>query len=250
MADVVELDTEVSAAAPSSIEELQRKVKLTGTVKRIELYGAFVDVGIGLDAILHVSQVLGGKRIKDVLTVGQEIEVYADKIDVENKKVMVTMLEPLAVEWQDLEEGKTFTGTVTRHENFGAFIDIGAEKEGLVHISEISHEYIRHPSQAISVGDEVDVKVLSYSRKKRRINLSVKALIDAPEKEVEDYIGEVFELDEEEEQEEVQTAMEIALRRAMGDDAPARKPSKKKRRKGRRRDQQDDIIGRTLDYTR
>ena len=248
MADVV--DTEVSVAAPSSIEELQREVKLTGTVKRIELYGAFIDIGIGIDAILHVSQVLGGKRIKDVLKVGEQIEVYADKIDVANKKVMVTMLEPLAVEWQDLEEGKVFSGTVTRHENFGAFINIGAEKEGLVHISEISHEYIRHPSQAVSVGAEVDVKVLSYSRKKRRINLSIKALVDAPEKDVEDYIGEVFELDEEEEQEEVATAMEIALRRAMGDDAPPRKPKKKQRRKGRRRQQQDDIIGRTLDYTR
>lgn len=249
MTEVVESEVEVANTAPSSIDELQRKVKLTGTVKRIELYGAFVDIGIGLDTILHVSQVVGGKRIKDVIKVGDEIEVYADKIDVENKKVMVTMFEPLAVEWQDLEEGKDFVGTVTRHENFGAFVNIGAEKEGLVHISEISHEYIRHPSQAVSVGSEVNVKVLSYSRKKRRINLSIKALIDAPEKEVEDYIGEVFDLDEDE-PEVVATSMEVALRRAMGDDAPPRKPSKKKRRKGRRREQQDDIIGRTLDYSR
>ncbi len=250
MADTVEATTEVAVAAPTSVQDLVRKTKLTGTVKRAELYGAFVDIGVGVDAILHVSQIVGGKRIKDVLKPGDEIDIYVDKVDAANNKVMVSMIEPLAVEWGDLSEGASYTGKVTRHENFGAFVDIGAEKEGLVHISEISHEYIRHPSQAISVGEEVEVKVLSYSRKKRRINLSIKALIAAPEKEVEDYIGEVFDLDEEEEVEEVPTAMEYAIRQAMGSDAP--KKIKKKGRKGRkgRRNHQDDIIGRTLEYRR
>lgn len=248
MADTVEATAESVNAAPTSVDELVRKTQLTGTVKRTELYGAFVDIGVGVDAILHVSQIKGGKRIKDVLKPGDDITVYVDKVDAGNKKVMVSMLEPLAVEWGELAEGNVYTGKVVRHENFGAFVDIGAEKEGLVHISEISHDYIRHPSQAVSVGEEVEVKVLSYSRKKRRINLSIKALLAQPEKEVEDYIGEVFDLDEEEEMEEVPTAMEYAIRRAMGDSAPKKKAKKKGRR--RRRRDQDDIIGRTLEYRR
>ncbi|MBK9052128.1 MAG: S1 RNA-binding domain-containing protein [Chloroflexi bacterium] len=63
---------------------------------------------------------------------------------------------------------------------FGAFVDIGAEKEGLVHISELSHDYVKHPSEAVRVGDEVSVKVLNFSKRKRRINLSVKALLEKP----------------------------------------------------------------------
>lgn len=249
MAETVEATTEAVTAAPSSVQDLVRKTKLTGTVKRAELYGAFIDIGVGVDAILHVSQLVGGKRVKDTLKVGDSIDVYVDKVDAANNKVMVTMHEPLAVEWGELAEGNVYTGKVTRHENFGAFVNIGAEKEGLVHISEISHDYIRHPSQAISVGDEVEVKVLSYSRKKRRINLSIKALLAQPEKDVEDYIEEVFDLDEEEQFEEVPTAMEYAIRQAMGSSAPKKKKKGGKGRK-RRRDYQEDIIGRTLEYRR
>ena len=250
MAETMEATIEAVDTVPTTIQDLVRKTKLTAKVKRVELYGAFVDIGVGVDAILHVSQIIGGKRIKDVLKAGDEITVYVDKVDVDSKKIMVSMIEPLAVEWRDLADGNTYTGKVVRHENFGAFIDIGAEKEGLVHISEISHDYIRHPSQAIAVGEEVEVKVLSYSRKKRRINLSIKALLSAPEKEVEDFIEEVFDLDEEIE-EDVPTAMEYAIRRAMGPDAgspKSRKKSKKSRK--RRRKHQDDIIGRTLEYHR
>ena len=255
MAETAEAPVEVadanpSNAAPTSIQDLERKMKLTGTVKRTELYGAFVDIGVGSDAILHVSQVIGGKRIQDVLKVGEEIDVYVDKIDAANNKVMVTMHEPLAVEWQDLKDGNVYTGKIVRHENFGSFVDIGAEKEGLVHVSEISHEYIRHPSQAIAVGDEVQVKVLGFDRRKRRINLSIKALLESPEKDVEDLVGEVFDLDEEEEIEEVPTAMEYAIRQAMGDDAPKSSRKNKKKKRNKRRQIQDDIIGRTLDYSR
>ncbi len=241
-------DSNPANATPKSVDDLERKMKLTGTVKRTELYGAFVDIGVGTDAILHVSQVIGGKRIQDVLKVGEEIDVYVDKLE-PNGKVMVTMREPFAVEWQDLKDGNVYTGKIVRHENFGSFVDIGAEKEGLVHVSEISNEYIRHPSQAVSVGDEVQVKVLGFDRRKRRINLSIKALLEAPEKDVEDLVGEVFDLDDEEEIEEMPTAMEYAIRQAMGDDAKSSRKKKKKDRK-KKRNAQDDIIGRTLEYSR
>jgi ribosomal protein S1 len=245
--------------APTSPADLQRKMQLTGTVKRTELYGAFIDIGVGADAILHVSQLgQNGKRVEDVLKPGDSIQVWVDRIDAKTNQVMVTMLEPLAVEWQDLQEGQSYTGRITRLENFGAFVDIGAEKEGLVHVSEMSHDFIKHPSQAVSVGDEVQVQVLAYSKRKRRINLSMKALLEPPApKEVTQYVEEVFEAsgshadDYYEEDIEVPTAMEMALRRAMGHSpAPARsygRQNKKQKVRRQRRDEQNDIIRRTLE---
>ncbi len=249
-----------AVAQPTTVGDLQRKMKVTGTVKRTELYGAFIDLGVGTDAILHVSQ-LGdrGTRVADAMKPGDSIDVWVDKVKVDENQVMVTLIEPLGVEWRDLAPEKAFTGKVTRLENFGAFVSIGAEKDGLVHISEISHEYIKHPSQALGVGDEVEVQVLSFSKRKRRINLSIKNLLDKPEAVVaqEEFArGEVFE---EEPQEEVPTAMEFALRRAMNDDEeddnedyhPSRRrmPKNKKQKRRRRQRERDDIIARTLEIS-
>src|SRR5690606_39179127 len=104
-------------------------------------------------------------------------------IDQERGQFTVTMIEPIAVEWGDLAEGQSYTGKVTRLENFGVFVDIGAAKEGLVHISELSHNYVNHPSEVVTIGDEVAVQVLSFSKRKRRIDLSMKALMATPEQE-------------------------------------------------------------------
>lgn len=248
--------TEESAApevaAPTSINEVKRKMALKGTIKRTELYGAFVDVGVGVDAIIHVSQLGQGKRVKDALTVGDEIDVWVDKVDLERNQIIVTTNAPLAVEWQDLGEGQVYNGKIVRLENFGAFVSIGAEKEGLVHVSEINHDYIKHPSQALTVGEEVQVQVLTFSRKKRRINLSIKALLEAPESDRNVYVGSTknFKIEDDEPEEEQQTAMEIALRMAMGDDAPPRRKKNKKKgskRRNKARNAREDIFNRTLE---
>jgi len=169
------------------------------------------------------------------------------------------MIEPLAVEWNDLKTGQAYTGHITRLENFGAFIDIGAEREGLVHVSELSHDYIKHPSEAFKVGDEVQVQVLGFNRRKRRIDLSIKALQQRAEPEVQVVVKDdgrvtAADVDEEEEDFEMPTAMELAMREAMGNDAinslgrgrRKQKGSKKQRRRERNRHQQDDILERTL----
>lgn len=244
-------------AQPRSLEDLKPKMRLTGKVARLELYGAFIDLGVGTNAILHISQLGKEKvnRVADVLQVGDEVSVWVDKVDPARGQVMVTMIEPLAVEWSDLKEGATYTGTVTRLEKFGAFVDIGAEKEGLVHISELSHDYVKHPSEVLKSGDEVQVKVLSFSKRKRRIDLSIKALIEqespAPTADATSYRDDEPDVyDEEEIEEEMPTAMEIALRRAMGNDykADRRKQLARKGRQQQRRmrEEQEDIIARTL----
>jgi len=242
---------------PTSINDLKPKMQIKGTVSRLELYGAFIDLGIGKNALIHISKM--GKehvnRVADILNVGDEISVWVDKVDPEREQIMVTMIPPLAVDWGDLNKGQVYTGNVKRLENFGAFIDIGAEREGLVHISELSHEYVKQPSEVISVGDEVQVQVLGYSKRKRRIDLSIKNLLEKPESNKNEATpAEVYAFEEDVE-EDVPTAMEFALRQAMGDSMPTRRvPIRSKKRGGKQRrrrqakirEQQEDILSRTL----
>jgi len=242
---------------PTSIGDLTPKMKLEGNVARLELYGAFIDIGVGTNALIHISK-LGNEhvnRVSDVLSVGDTVKVWVDKVNPDQGQIMVTMVEPLAVEWSDLKKGQTFTGTITRLENYGAFVDIGAEREGLVHISEISHEYVKHPSEQLSVGDEVQVEVLDFSRRKRRIDLSIKNLQEKPE-DTTTVIEEpsIVEEEVEEEFEEIPTAMEVALRKAMGDepvDAVVQSQKNRGRRKNSKKKNQkdqDDLLNRTLQF--
>jgi small subunit ribosomal protein S1 len=251
--NVVEAPPEI--ATPSSLDNLQPKTKLTGVVKRLELYGAFIDVGVGIDALIHISK-LGAEhvnRVSDVLKEGEEVVVWVDKVDKKRNQLMVTMIEPLNVEWRDLKEGQVYTGTISRLESYGAFVNIGAEREGLVHISELSHDYVKQPSEVVKVGDEVQVQVLGFSKRKRRIDLSVKSLLEKPEAQAPAtpmvYKQEIEE-DSEEQEDSMPTAMEIALRRAMGDDFPSDRQAKRTRsrrqQRERERAKQEDLLNRTL----
>lgn len=238
---------ETAPASPTSINDLKPKMKVTGKVTRLELYGAFIDLGVNVNAILHISKIDEKvNRISDAFKVGDEVSVWIEDVDPARGQVTVTMLEPLAVEWSDLQEGQVYSGTVTRLEKFGAFVNIGAEKEGLIHVSELSHDYVKHPSEVVKVDDSVEVKVLGFNKRKRRIDLSRKALLEAPEAEV--TIQEIEALDLEEEEEDIPTAMEIALRQAMGKSPSAKggKADKKSRQREKLRAAQDDLLSRTL----
>jgi len=235
---------------PATIEDLRPKTKVKGVVKRLELYGAFIDLGIGVDALIHISQ-LGNKRVNrvsDVLAEGETVEVWVDRVVPVTGQISVTMVEPQPVDWNELQEGQAYVGTVTRLERFGAFVDIGAEKEGLVHVSELSHEYVRNPNQVVRVGDRVNVLVLGFNKKKRRIDLSIKALLEAPE--AEEIIEFVDSAEEEEDNAELPTSMEIALRRALSKESPeasrARISRSGRQQKQQLRKQQNDILSRTL----
>lgn len=246
------------APGPTSIEELQPKMKLKGTVTRLELYGAFIDIGVGVNSLVHISRLTTGhvNRVSDVLTVGDVVTLWIDKVDPEKKQIMVTLIEPLKVDWRDLKNGQTYTGTITRLENYGAFVDIGAEREGLVHISEISHDYVKQPSEKLAVGDEVQVQVLGFSKRKRRIDLSIKNLLEKPVADEPVYVkAEVTEVIEEEEFEEVPSAMEFAFRQAMGDESvdaisynKRKKQSRKSRKRRRSRRDQEELLDRTLHF--
>jgi len=233
----------VAAEAPangvSTIDDLTAGMKLEGQVKAIQLYGAFVDIGIGQDALLHISQ-LGQQNVRnveDVVKVGETVTVYVLKIDKDAGRVALSTEPTPSVTWDDIKQGQKVNGTVVRIENFGVFVDVGAERPGMVHVSELAEGYVKTPSDVVSVGQEVEVRILKINRKKRQIDLTMKE----PQ---EDYAAEILE-----DQEELPTAMEMAFRRAqraVGDDDSQSAKAKAKKQSERRKREQADIIARTL----
>ncbi len=241
MAEKLDFEPTEPAEQPTSIHDLTPKMQLTGRVTSIDLYGAFVDIGIGRDALVHISKLSSGavNRVDEVLTVGDEVTVYVDRVDTQTGRVSLTMVKPLDVTWHDLKPGQVFNGTITRLEPYGAFVDIGAERPGLLHVSEFADEGIRHPSELYSVNQEISVRVVDYDRRRRRIDLGLARA------------GSDEASQEEEQPEEMPTAMEVALRQALEDtDSPLlpapRKQRSQRRSRGRRRAVQDDILSRTL----
>ena len=178
-AETMEITPEITTeAAPTSIADLSPKMQLTGTVKRLELYGAFIDLGLDATGLIHISK-LGSEqvnRVSDVLKEGDAVTVWVEKVDPERQQVMLTMVPPLAVDWTELKTDQVYEGKVTRLETFGAFVSIGAEREGLVHISELgAGRRLNHPKEAVAVGQQVEVIILGLDPEKRRISLSMAA---------------------------------------------------------------------------
>jgi small subunit ribosomal protein S1 len=196
---------------PETIDDLEPKMKVAGKVLKTSLAGAIVDVGVGFPGVIHISKISkeSVSRVADVLKEGQAVEVWVQRADPETKKIELTMLEPLGVDWREIKLGMELTGVVTRIEKYGVFVDIQAERPGLVHISEMAHGYVRTPTDIVQKGQEVSVKVLKVDRRKKQIKLSMKALEEAP---VNEY---VIEQEENEKKIVTPTAFEAAMRKAM-----------------------------------
>lgn len=157
----------------------------TGTVRSLTSYGAFVDIG-GVDGMIHISE-LSWSRIKhpsDVVKVGDTVEVYIKALDRENKKISLGYKKIEDNPWEILKRdypiGSTLKAKIVGLTTFGAFANILPGIDGLVHISEISYSHIGNPAEVLKVGDEVDVKLLDVDFDKKRVSLSIKALLDPP----------------------------------------------------------------------
>lgn len=234
--------------AVTSIDDLQPKMMLAGTVKNVTLFGAFIDMGIQHDGLVHISQLKAGKvnNVGDVVSTGQEVTVWVRSVDKQKGRIDLTMIEPAALAWGDLEVGKVVGGKVVRLKKFGAFVDIGAERAGLVHVSELSQEYVKAPSEVVSIGDDIEVKIIGVNRKEGKIDLSIKALH-----------AEVLRVeydDDDEDESEQMTAFAAAYQKAMGDedeDAPVEvavaEPESSSSVSDRERSEQDDLLSRTLE---
>jgi small subunit ribosomal protein S1 len=178
-----------SSLATETPTEVKTKARFTGRVMKTSLAGALIDIGVEQPAVIHISQMVPEteaepiKRVEDVLQNGQEIEVWVRKV--RGDHIELTMIKPLDLEWREIKKGMTVKGTVTRLEKFGAFVEIGAERPGLVHISEMAHGYVRQPTDVVKEGDEIEAEVLDVNRRKKQIKLSMKALQPEPVKEEE-----------------------------------------------------------------
>jgi ribosomal protein S1 len=238
---------EEKTGTPNSIDEIKPKDKFTGTVVKIMLAGAAVDIGVDVPGFIHISQLQSEKvnRVEDVLEEGQEIEIWVKRVYPKKERIELTMIEPLALEWREIKEGMTVKGTIERLEKYGAFVEIGAERPGLVHISELAHGHIRTPSEAVSEGDEVEAQVLSVNRRKKQIKLSMKALMEDPEKLVAEAKKEV----EAENNQPVPTAMEMAIRSAMEKSQQEENTESKanNKKENASNGELDDIFSRTLE---
>jgi small subunit ribosomal protein S1 len=249
---------ETNNAAPESA--LQPKAHLTGKVIKTTIAGIIVDVGQKVPGVIHISQLQSDpvNRVEDVVHVGQTVDVWVRRVH--DDRVELTMVEPLMLEWREMKPDMIVKGKVARLESYGAFVDIGAERPGLVHVSEISHDYVKNPSEVLKEGDEVEAKILDVDRRKKQIRLSIKATLAKPEeilaeankpethkehnkKNKKGKKQESFEAETEPKEVEL-TAFQIAFQNAQ---ERAHKQGKVKKAKSNSSQEQEEIFNRTLE---
>jgi len=184
------LEESQSEGRKKFLEGLQKGERRKGTVSSIVNFGAFVDLG-GVDGLVHVSE-LSWKHVdhpQEVVTVGQEVEVEVLDVDLERERVSLSLKATQEDPWKEFERtsqaGAIISGQVTKLVPFGAFVRVAQGIEGLVHISEISHEHVDTPESVLSVGDEVRVKVIDVDVTRRRVSLSMRQVAVAPPREPE-----------------------------------------------------------------
>lgn len=184
------LSEERKKAREEAWAKLEEGMKLTGTVKSLTNYGAFVDIG-GIDGMIHISE-LSWTRIKhpsEVVNVGDQVEVYIKALDQEKKKISLGFKKVEDNPWEILKRDYPVDTVINNAKivgvtAFGAFATVIPGIEGLIHISEISWNRIKTPADVLKVGDEVNVVITNIDFDKKRVSLSMKQLIERPEEGV------------------------------------------------------------------
>ncbi|MBQ1801393.1 MAG: 30S ribosomal protein S1 [Lachnobacterium sp.] len=175
-------------------KELLEKLKVDdvveGTVKNVTDFGAFIDLG-GVDGLLHISEMSWGRveSPKKVLKVGDKVKVFIKEIN--GSKIALSKKFAEENPWNNAEEkfavGNVVKGKVARMTDFGAFVEIAPGVDALLHVSQISKDHVEKPSDVLSVGQEVEARIVDFNEEERKISLSVKALVeDSEESETEE----------------------------------------------------------------
>ena len=185
------------------LEKLSKGMRLKGTVSSNVDFGAFVVLG-GMDGLIHISELSWShvNHPSEVVKVNEEVEVEVLDVDLQRERISLGLKQTTEDPWIKLVEvypvDTIVDGRVTKIVPFGAFIELGDNVEGLVHISEMAMKHIDSPNQVVSVGDEVKVKVMDVNTDRRRISLSMKAAAED--------LGIEIDVDEPEPKEEAEDA--------------------------------------------
>ena len=180
------LEEEQNEKKAKTLEHLEEGTVLTGVVKNLTEYGAFVDLG-GLDGLLHITDMSWGRLThpRDLVNVGDQIQVKVLKYDTEKQRVSLGFKQLTPDPWLDAEHrypvGAHVGGRVISVTDYGAFVELEQGIEGLVHVSEMTwSKRMKHPSKLVNVGDQVEAVVLSVNPTERRISLGMRQLASNP----------------------------------------------------------------------
>lgn len=179
------LEGELEVKKQETIENIKEGDVINGVIKRLTDFGAFVDVG-NIDGLVHISEV-SWQRVghpRDVLKVGEEVPVKVLEVIPERERISLSIRQaqpdPWTVAEQEFAAGDIVKGKVTRVVNFGAFVELLAGVEGLVHISQMADFHVKHPSEIVQEGEEIEVKIIDANVDNKRISLSIKDARPAP----------------------------------------------------------------------
>jgi len=197
----IAIEDDLNARKSAALTDLGEGSVVTGTVKNLTEYGAFIDLG-GIDGLLHVSDMSHGRvtHPNEVVNVGDEITVKVLKFDKDKERISLGLKQLIPDPWESVNErypmGAKVIGRVVSVTDYGAFIELEAGVEGLIHISEMTwSRRMKHPSKVVHVGDQVEAVVLEVKPKDRRVSLGIKQLEADPWTTVADRyaIGSVVE---------------------------------------------------------
>lgn len=186
------VEEQKSSLKQQTLEQLEVGSVVEGTVQRLASFGAFVDIG-GVDGLVHISQISHDHldNVASALTEGQKVNVKILSVDRDAERISLSIKDTLPGPWETIvdkaEIGSVHTGTVKRLVSYGAFVEVFPGVEGLVHISQISHQHIGSPHEVLSEGQEVEVKVLDVKPEERRLSLSMKELQENTADDFSDY---------------------------------------------------------------
>ena len=167
------------------LDNIKEGEVIEGTVKNVTPFGAFIDLG-GVDGLLHISEMSWGRveNPKKVFNIGDKVTVLIK--DIQGEKIALSLKFPEENPWLKAEEkykvGSVVTGKVARMTDFGAFVELESGIDALLHVSQIAKEHIDKPSDVLSVGQEIEAKVVDFKKDDKKISLSMKALANEEEK--------------------------------------------------------------------
>jgi small subunit ribosomal protein S1 len=198
---VLNIDTEkkeislgMKQTQPNPWDEVAEKYppdsKVTGTVRNLTNYGAFIELEEGVDGLLHVSDMSWTRKIShanEMLKKGDDIECLVISVDEDRKRIALGLKQMDEDPWEtripeNFQPGTIVKGTVTKITNFGVFVELEKELEGLLHVSELGNEEVENPEEIVNVGEEIEVRILRVDTAERKIGLSLK--LDATPEEI------------------------------------------------------------------